>query len=130
MTKTWADKFSDFFNFRGKQSGDSKEEEELTPMGFYDMSLFCRYGYLREYKDMIREGRFQQGANIVLDTDRVAHIFLSMSTVSLLRAMSTSGNTIDVDVPTISKFGQVCSFITCCYNFNLITLYACTRDLD
>lgn len=98
-------------------------------MGFYDMNLFCLYGYLSEYKEMVCERRFQLGANIVLDADRVAHIFLSLSTISLLRAMSTSGNTIDVGVPTISKFKQVCSFIYC-YNFRFNTMLTCVRDLD
>jgi hypothetical protein len=108
-TKSWTEKVSNFFS---KQFGDSKEEEELTPMGFYDMNLFCLYGYLSEYKNMVCQGRFQQGANIDLDADSVAHIFRSLSKFSLLRAMNTSGNTVVVEVPSIFKFKQVCTAAT------------------
>ena len=80
-------------------------------MGFYDMSVFCLHCYLNGYKDMVCKGKFQQGANIVLDAKRVAHIFHSLSTFHIIRAMSISGYAIVAEVPNPNKYREVCLFI-------------------
>ena len=116
VSKSWSekvsDKVSDFVSryvFRKKQSHDSKEEEELIPMGFYDMSVFCLQCYLGKYKDMVCEGRFQQGTDITLDANRVAHIFYSLSSISL-RTTGYYGRTFVVEIPylKINKYREVC----------------------
>ena len=109
-TKSWAEKFSDWFSFLKKQSGDSKDEEEFITMEFYDMSKFCLQSYLGKYKDMVCEGRFQQGTNIVLDADRVAYIFLSLLSFPLQTVGGFGCNCVAV-VPNRNKYKEVCSFI-------------------
>ena len=118
VSKTWKEKVSDKVSgifssiniFRSKQSGDSKEEEELIPMEFYDMSIFCLHCYLDEYKDMVCKGRFQQGANIILDAKRVAHIFHSLLSFPL-RTMGFFGYSFVAEVPNPNKYREVCSLI-------------------
>ena len=101
-----SDKISGFINiFRSKKSDDSKEEEELIPMEFYDMSVFCLHCYLGEYKDMVCKGRFQQGANIILDAKRVVHIFFSLLSFNLY-TISILGYDL-VEVPNPNKYREV-----------------------
>ena len=114
-TKSWTEKFSELFSFRTKQSGDSKEEEELTPMGFYNMSIFCLQCYLSKYENMVYKGMFQQGSSIVPDADRVAHIFHSLKTVHLRTVSAFFESSVDVEVPNLNKYRQVCSFICLVY---------------
>lgn len=112
LKETISDTVSGIFSriFRSKPSGDSKEEEELVPMGVYDMSIFCLQCYLGEYKDMVCEGKFQQGADISLEVNKVAHIISSLSSFSL-RTTGDHGHTFLTQVPNLNKYREVCSYI-------------------
>ena len=101
QTQVRREKLSDMVSGISR-SKKSKEEEELIPMEFYDMSVFCLYCYLDEYKDMVCKGRFQQGANIVLDANRVVHIFFSLLSFNL----HTIGYDV-VEVPNPNKYREV-----------------------
>ena len=99
LTEKLSDMVSGFF--RRKKS---KEEEELIPMEFYDMCVFCLHCYLDEYRDMVCKGRFQQGANIVLDAKRVAHIFHSLLN---LRTIGIFGYDVVAEISNPNKYREV-----------------------
>ncbi len=116
VSKSWMEKVADYASrFKGwvtrkKKAGGSKDEEEFVPMDFYDMSVFSLHSYLEKYKDIVCEGRFQQGTNIIEIVNSVAHVFNSL----LSFAVSTQGHTrygsrtVLEQVPDTNKYKEVC----------------------
>ena len=113
ISKSWTEKVADYASrFKGwltrkKQTGGSKEEEEFVPLDFHDMSVFCFQSYLEKYKDIVCEGRFQQGTNIVEIVNSVAHVFNSLLSFAVF-TQGYGSRTVLEQVPDTNKYREVC----------------------
>ena len=114
--ETISDKFKGWFT-RKKKTSESKEVEEFVPMEFFEMSRFCLWSYLEEYKTIVCNGKFQQGTNIMELVDSVIYVFNSLISFDL----RTQGFvTVVQEVPNKNKYRGVCEGTL--YNYS-ITLF-------
>lgn len=107
VSKSWRETLSGYVSrlFSRKKTSDEPKEEEFVPMEFQEMYAVCLRCYLEEYKDMVCEGRFQQGSNFGLAVKKISHILSSISSFHL-RPMGPHGQAFYVSVPD-SKVKEV-----------------------
>ena len=109
----YASKFKGLFT--RKKKGGSKEVEEFVPMKFFEMSIFCLWSYLEEYKIIVCEGNFQQGTNIIEIVNNVTCILDSL-TAFAIRTQGYFPHTIDLEVSDKNKYKGVCEIICTLYH--------------
>lgn len=86
------------------------EVEELVPMSFSEMIIFCLWSYLNGYEIIVCGGNFHSGSNVIQLVENIIDVFNSLASFTICKISYSGLRTVTmVEVSDKNAFREVCN---------------------